>query len=91
MSKEIKFNVKLSVDGKEQLTVATANIDEMAKALKRAKTSAQDFTDAFVFLNQWNEAFRNVRDALDQLTGGRADMARQGRAVTQITGETGRR
>lgn len=89
MSKEIKFNVKLSVDGKEQLTVATANIDEMAKALKRAKTSAQDFTDAFVFLNQWNEAFRNVRDALDQLTGGIADMARQGRAVTQITGETG--
>lgn len=31
MSKEIKFNVKLSVDGKEQLTVATANIDKWLK------------------------------------------------------------
>ena len=33
MAKEIKFNIKLNVDGKEQLVTATTGIKEISEAV----------------------------------------------------------
>ena len=41
MAKEIKFNVKLVVDGKEQLVTATSTAEELRRVLDSAKTSSQ--------------------------------------------------
>ncbi len=39
MSKEIKFKVRLSVDGKEQLSIATTNVDDLRKAVRDTENS----------------------------------------------------
>ena len=39
MSKEIKFKVRLSVDGKEQLSTATTNVDDLRKAVRDTENS----------------------------------------------------
>ena len=39
MSKTIKFNIVLSVDGKERITTVTSNIDDLSKAVQKIKLS----------------------------------------------------
>ena len=52
MAKEIKFNVKLVVDGKEQLVTATSTAEELRRVLDSAKTSSQKLNAALVNFNQ---------------------------------------
>lgn len=47
MSKVIKFNVKLLVDGKEQLVTATGNAKELGRSLAEANKSAQKMSSGF--------------------------------------------
>lgn len=51
MAKEIKFNVKLVVDGKEQLVTATSTAEELRRVLDSAKTSSQKLNAALVNFN----------------------------------------
>ena len=47
MSKVIKFNVKLLVDGKEQLVTATSNAKELGRSLADANKAAQKMSSGF--------------------------------------------
>lgn len=89
MSKEIKFNVRLTVDGKEQLQTATVDVRELRDAIEAAKTRAQRFTEAFIHFNQGIEVVRNLSDAFSYFSGNLRDAARQSRDVTTLTGKTG--
>lgn len=84
MSKEIKFKVRLTVDGKEQLITATTSVNAMRKAMGKARTSAQRFTESFIHFNQGIEVVRNLADAFSYLD----IKVKQSRAITQLTGET---
>ena len=52
MSKEIKFNVRLTVDGKEQLQTATVDVRELREAIESTRTPTQRLNDAFIHFNQ---------------------------------------
>ncbi len=68
MSKEIKFNVKLLVDGKEQLVSATSSVDELSKALRGSRKDAKDLDATLINFNQSVEAIENVTGAISQLS-----------------------
>ena len=69
MEKEIKFNVKLVVDGKEQLVTATSTAEELRRVLDSAKTSSQKLNAALVNFNQAVMAANNVTNAISQISG----------------------
>lgn len=69
MAKEIKFNVKLVVDGKEQLVAATSTAEELRRVLDSAKTSSQKLNAALVNFNQAVMAANNVTNAISQISG----------------------
>lgn len=69
MAKEIKFNVKLVVDGKEQLVIATSTAEELRRVLDSAKTSSQKLNAALVNFNQAVMAANNVTNAISQISG----------------------
>lgn len=52
MSKEIKFNVRLNVDGKEQLVTAAMSAEELGRNLEEAKGKAGQMRDALVTFTQ---------------------------------------
>ena len=43
MAKDVKFNIKLLVDGKEQLVSATTNTKELARQLGNVQREAKNF------------------------------------------------
>lgn len=89
MSKTIKFNVLLSVDGKKQLVEAQANTEELRKKLDGAQKSVRGLAKAFVPLNQGIEYIHNLADSVRNLGESFRATAGQSRMITQLTGETG--
>ncbi len=69
MAKEIKFNVKLTVDGKEQLVTATSTAEELRRVLGQAKTEAEKFDAVLVNFNQHIEALQSLNNAISQIVG----------------------
>ena len=43
MAKVVKFNIKLAIDGKEQIVTATSSVTDLQRAVDGAKTSATKF------------------------------------------------
>lgn len=68
MAKEIKFNVKLNVDGKEQLVTATASAEELRANLKATQDQATQLRNSLISFNQGVEAIENVTDAISQIS-----------------------
>ncbi len=68
MAKEIKFNIKLTVDGKEQVVTATSDLNEMQKSISRIRSAASDMRDALISFNQGFEVLRNVSSTFNDLT-----------------------
>lgn len=67
MGKNIKFNVTLTVDGKEQLVAATANVNDLKKAVNGASNSAKRLRTDVINLNQAAEVFSNVANSVNNL------------------------
>lgn len=89
MAKDIKFRVRLNVDGKEQLVTATTTVAEMRKAVRDTEKAFKGLNKTILNLNQGFEMVRNVGEGISQLTAGLQQAARQGQALTQLTGATG--
>lgn len=68
MAKEIKFNVRLSVDGKEQLVTATTSVADLRHVMDRAKGSAGQLRDTLLTYTQTVQTMQNVTNAVSQLT-----------------------
>lgn len=69
MSKEIKFNVRLNVDGKEQLVTAATSIEEIKCAVEATKSSTDKLRDSLINFSQVSVSMQNVISGLQQLTG----------------------
>ena len=67
MGKSIKFNVTLTLDGKEQLVAATANVNDLKKAVNGASNSAKRLRTDVINLNQAAEVFSNVANSVNNL------------------------
>lgn len=68
MAKEIKFNIKLTVDGKEQVVTATSDLNEMQKSISLVRAAASGMRDSLISFNQGFEVLRNVSSTFNDLT-----------------------
>lgn len=69
MAKEVKFNVRISVDGKDQIVTATTSVNDLRQVMDRAKGSAAKLRDTLLNYNQSVQVLQNVTNAVSQLTG----------------------
>lgn len=89
MAKDIKFNIKLSVDGKEQLVIASTNAEELARQLKIAQSSADRWRDRLILFYQISDAIQNVTETASRLSAHMREVTQVNALVSQLTGETG--
>lgn len=68
MAKEIKFKIRLTVDGKEQLVTATTTTRDLAKNLDAARSSAIRFRDSILTINQMGQAFQGLMSGLSAIS-----------------------
>ena len=83
MAKEIKFNIKLLIDGKEQLVTASTSAKELRDNLDAAKTSAAKFREKMITVNQTVAALQNASSAINGLRDTMAGLTASYNAVQQ--------
>ena len=83
MAKEIKFNIKLTIDGKEQLGIATTDVGKLRQAMEETKTTAQQFRDKLLTINQTVTALQNASSAINGLRDTMAGLTASYNAVQQ--------
>lgn len=83
MAKEIKFNIKLLIDGKEQLVTASTSAKELRDNLDAAKSSAAKFREKMITVNQTVAALQNASNAINGLRDTMAGLTASYNAVQQ--------
>ena len=83
MAKEIKFNIKLLIDGKEQLVTASTSAKELRDNLDAAKSSAAKFREKMITVNQTVAALQNASSAINVLRDTMAGLTASYNAVQQ--------
>nr|DAN74205.1 MAG TPA: putative tail length tape measure protein [Caudoviricetes sp.] len=68
MSKNIKFNIKLSIDGKEQLVVATTGVNGLKRAIQQTEPQATKLRNGLINFNQVSQVFENISASVNSLT-----------------------
>lgn len=69
MSRDVKFNIKLSIDGKEHIVTASTNVKKLATEFNNAYKESNKVKDSLLRFSQISSAFNNVMGGLQQLTG----------------------
>lgn len=69
MAKDVKFNIKLTIDGKEQIVTASTNVKKFAEELEIARTESTKLRDDLLKVTQVTTSFQNAMSGLQQLTG----------------------
>ena len=69
MSKDVKFNIRLTIDGKEQIVTASTNVKKFAEELEIARTESTKLRDDLLKITQVSASFQNVITGMQQLTG----------------------
>lgn len=60
MAKEIKFNIKLNIDGKNVIVQASQSVKELQRNLMAAKTGRQRLGEALLRFNQVARVYSNI-------------------------------
>lgn len=68
MAKDIKFNIKLLVDGKEQVVTASADIKDLATNIKNVRDRVIDADRKFSRLTQTAMALGSAVNAVQQIS-----------------------
>ena len=89
-SKEIKFNLRLAIDGKEQLGVITSSAKDVVKTLDEAKGAAARFSDKIASMNQAIGALNGLRTVLQDLTGESTSFAKSMAITNTMAGKGGK-
>ena len=69
MAKEIKFNIKLNIDGKNVVVQASQSVKELQRNLMAAKTGSQRLGEAMLRINQITQAYQNISSSVGALAG----------------------
>lgn len=86
MSKQIKFNIKLAVDGKEQLVTATADTKDLRKELSTAESGAKKFSRSLLDMANSAALIENGARTLKDLSDRLSDYTRSAMQASQQTG-----
>lgn len=68
MPKDVKFNIKIVIDGKEHVVSASMSAKELAQNLSSAKTASEKFRDSLLRWNYSLQSLQNITSALGELT-----------------------
>lgn len=69
MAKEVKFNVRISVDGKEQLVTATSSVADLRRVMDDARGSAGRMRDELLTFTQTVQKMQMISSAVSQIAG----------------------
>lgn len=69
MANEVKFNIKLIVDGKEKIVDATTDVSKFAKEFENARTASTKLRDELLKFNQVGQSFQNMVQGLQAMAG----------------------
>ena len=69
MAKDVKFNIKLTIDGKQHIVEASTNVKKFAEELALAQTSSNKLRDQLIKFGGIATSFQNLAAGLQQLTG----------------------
>lgn len=83
MAKDVKFNIKLTVDGKHQVVQAVTSTKDLQAAVKEAKDETMRFSSTLIRLNQTVQVFDNVSASLSGLQSAMKELS-AGAAAAEI-------
>ena len=69
MAKDVKFNIRLTIDGKEQIVTASTNVKQFAQELEIARTESTKLRDDLLKITQVGASFQNALTGVQQLIG----------------------
>lgn len=69
MAKEIKFNIRLNIDGKNVVVQASQSVKELQRNLMAATTGSQRLGAALFRFNQVARVYSNISDSISMLSG----------------------
>jgi len=82
MSKDVKFNIRLSVDGKDQVVTATASVKDMAKSIANVQAAVEKNASAF---SKWKDsavAVSGTITAIQSMQGALSDLTAESNQFT---------
>lgn len=68
MANEVRFNIRLNIDGKEKVVMATTAVDNLRRVVDNAKGAAGALQEQLINTNQIVEKWNNVSNAIGQLS-----------------------
>lgn len=96
MANEVRFNIRLNIDGKEKVVTATTAVDNLRRVADSAKGAAGALQEQLINTNQIVEKWNNVSNAIGQLSSVLNDITAESRsfggamaAVNTMAGKSG--
>lgn len=83
MNKEIKFNIKLLIDGKEQLVTAATTTKELAQALQEGQKEANKFSNVINGFDNFQKKFADFSKGLNEIQSGMMSLSEAYRNAEQ--------
>ena len=80
MSNEVRFNIRLNIDGKEKVVTATTAVDNLRRAVNEAKGATGALQEQLINTNQIVEKWNNVSNAIGQLSSVLNDFTAESRS-----------
>lgn len=88
MAKEIKFSVKLNIDGKDHLVTATSATKELRRVIGDASNAAKTFQNVLDDFNRGGFAIQNIASQVQKLTDKMRDFQTSNAQFAQLTGKS---
>ena len=82
MAKEIKFTVKLNVNGEEKLVTATTSVRQLRDMVDASKSSAAKLRDELLTYNQTVQVMQSLSFAISQISGTLSILTEESRAFS---------
>jgi TP901 family phage tail tape measure protein len=80
MSNEVRFNIRLNIDGKEKVVTATTAVDNLRRVVNEAKGATGELQEQLINTNQIVEKWNNVSNAIEQLSSVLNDFTAESRS-----------
>lgn len=80
MSNEVRFNIRLHIDGKEKVVTVTTAVDNLRRVVNEAKGATSALQEQLINTNQIVEKWNNVSNAIGQLSSVLNDFTAESRS-----------
>lgn len=80
MSNEVRFNIRLNIDGKEKVVTATTAVDNLRRVVNETKGATGALQEQLINTNQIVEKWNNVSNAIGQLSSVLNDFTAESRS-----------